>query len=166
MISWTLDRWAPLYMGFPRQEYWRGLPCPPPGDLPNPGIKPRYPVLQVDSSPAEPPRKSKNTGVGSLFLLQGIFLTQESNWSLCIAGRFFTSWATRELVHYYFLLFCWPKQVTEPNPTSVVPLETYGLGREYFWTMIQSITKGFLCYSSSKYSFYSLPGNFVCYSIV
>ena len=108
----------------------------------------------------------QNTGVGSLFLLQGIFLTQESSWSLCIAGRFFTSWATRELVHYYFLLFCWPKQVTEPNPTSVVPLETYGLGREYFWTMIQSITKGFLCYSSSKYSFYSLPGNFVCYSIV
>ena len=34
---------------FFRQEYWSGLPCPPPGDLPNPGIKPRSPVLQVDS---------------------------------------------------------------------------------------------------------------------
>jgi len=31
---------APLAMGFSRQEYWSGLPCPPPGDLPNPGIKP------------------------------------------------------------------------------------------------------------------------------
>ena len=31
---------APLSMGFPRQEYWSGLPCPPPGDLPDPGIKP------------------------------------------------------------------------------------------------------------------------------
>ena len=31
---------APLSMGFSRQEYWSGLPCPPPGDLPNPGIKP------------------------------------------------------------------------------------------------------------------------------
>ena len=31
---------APLSMGFPRQEYWSGLPCAPPGDLPNPGIKP------------------------------------------------------------------------------------------------------------------------------
>ena len=35
--------------GFSRQEYWSGLPCPPPGDLPNPGIEPRSPVLQADS---------------------------------------------------------------------------------------------------------------------
>ena len=35
--------------GFSRQEYWSGLPCPLPGDLPNPGIKPRSPVLQADS---------------------------------------------------------------------------------------------------------------------
>ena len=41
----------------PRQEYWSGLPCPPPGDLPNPGIKPRSPALQVDSLPTEPQRK-------------------------------------------------------------------------------------------------------------
>ena len=38
---------APLSMGFSRQEYWTGLPCPPPGDLPNPRIKPRSPVLQI-----------------------------------------------------------------------------------------------------------------------
>ena len=38
---WTIARQAPLPMGFSRQEYWSGLPCPPPGDLPNPGIKPR-----------------------------------------------------------------------------------------------------------------------------
>ena len=44
---------------------------------PNPGIKPRSPTLQVDSLPAEPQGKAKNTGVGSLFLLQQIFLTQE-----------------------------------------------------------------------------------------
>ena len=48
----------------------------------NPGIKPRSPVLQVDSSPAEPPGKPKNTGVGSLSLLQGNFPTQELNWRL------------------------------------------------------------------------------------
>ena len=35
--------------GFSRQEYWSGLPCPPPGDLPNAGVKPRSPVLQADS---------------------------------------------------------------------------------------------------------------------
>ena len=39
--------------GFCRQEYWNGLPCPPPGDLPNPGIEPRSTPLQVDSLPSE-----------------------------------------------------------------------------------------------------------------
>ena len=68
--------------GFSRQEYWSGLPCLPPGDLPNPGIEPKSPTLQVDSLPYEPPGKPKNPGVGSLSLLQGIFLTQKSNWGL------------------------------------------------------------------------------------
>ena len=79
-IPWTVAYQAPLYMGFSRQEYWNGLPFPSPGDLPNPGIKPRSPTLQGDSLPAEPQEKPKNTGVGSLSLLQGIFLTQELNW--------------------------------------------------------------------------------------
>ena len=65
--------------GFSRQEYWSGLLCPPPGDLPNPGIEPQSPALQVDSLPSGPPGKPKNTGMGSPSLLQGIFLTQESN---------------------------------------------------------------------------------------
>ena len=47
-----------LSMGFSRQEYWSGLPCPPPGDLPKPGIKPRSPTLQADSLLFEPPGKS------------------------------------------------------------------------------------------------------------
>ena len=55
---------------------------PSPGDLPNPGIKPRCPTLWVDSLPAEPQGKPKNTGVGSLFLLQWIFQTQELNQGL------------------------------------------------------------------------------------
>ena len=42
---------APLSMGFSRQEYWRGLPCPSPWGLPNPGIEPGPPALQVDSFP-------------------------------------------------------------------------------------------------------------------
>ena len=45
---------APLFMDFPRQEYWSRLPFPPPGDLPDPGIKPRSPALQADSLPTEP----------------------------------------------------------------------------------------------------------------
>ena len=49
---WTVARQVPLTMEFTRQEYWSGLPCPPPGDLPDPGIKhmsPESPALQVDS---------------------------------------------------------------------------------------------------------------------
>ena len=68
--------------GFSRQEDWSGLPCPPPGDLPNPRIKPRSPALWVDSLPSEPPGKPKNTGVGSLSVLQGNFPIQVSNWAL------------------------------------------------------------------------------------
>ena len=53
--------------------------CPPPGDLPNLGIEPRPPTLQMNSLPSEPPGKPKNTGAGSLSLLQGSFLIQELN---------------------------------------------------------------------------------------
>ena len=54
---WTVACQAPLPMGFPRQEYWSGLPCPPPGDLSDPGIEARSPTLHVDSLPSEPPGK-------------------------------------------------------------------------------------------------------------
>ena len=48
----------PLSVGFSRQQYWSGLPFPPPGDLPDSGIKPRSPALQVDSLPTVPLGKS------------------------------------------------------------------------------------------------------------
>ena len=57
MTVWTVAFQAPLFMGFPGQEYWSGLPYPPSRDLPDPGIKPMSPVspaLQVDSLLAEP----------------------------------------------------------------------------------------------------------------
>ena len=68
--------------GFSRQEYWSGLPCPPPRNLPKSGIEPTSATLQVDSLPSEPPGKPKNTEAGTLSILQGIFQTQESNWGL------------------------------------------------------------------------------------
>ena len=51
VTPWTVAHQAPLSMGFPRQEYWSGLPFPIPGDLLDPGIKPASPVLQADSLP-------------------------------------------------------------------------------------------------------------------
>ena len=52
---WTVAHQAPPSMGFSRQEYWSGLPFPSPGDLPDPGIEPRSPVLQADALTSEPP---------------------------------------------------------------------------------------------------------------
>ena len=74
--------WTVQSMEFSRPEYWSGWPFPSPGDLPNSGIGPRSPTLQVDSLPAEPQGKPKNTIVGSLSLLQGISLTLKWNWGL------------------------------------------------------------------------------------
>ena len=47
---WTVAHQAPLSLGFSRQEFWCGLPCPPPGDLPDPGFEPVSPAL----SPRKP----------------------------------------------------------------------------------------------------------------
>ena len=56
-IPWTVAYQAPPSMEFSRQEYWSGLPFPSPGDLPDPGIKPRSPALQADALPSEVPGK-------------------------------------------------------------------------------------------------------------
>ena len=54
VTPWIVACQAPLSMGFSRQEYWNELPFPSPGDLPNPGVKPRSPALQADSLLTEP----------------------------------------------------------------------------------------------------------------
>ena len=61
---WTVPYQAPLSMEFSMQEYWVGLPFPSPGDLPDPGIEPRSPVLQADSFPVEPLGKPKSIARG------------------------------------------------------------------------------------------------------
>ena len=55
VTTWTVARQAPLSMGCFRQEYWSGLPCRPPGDLPNSGVTHRSPALQASSLLSEPP---------------------------------------------------------------------------------------------------------------
>jgi len=57
VTPWAIAFQAPLSMGFPRQEYWSGLPFPSPGDLLDPGIKPASPALAGRVFTAEPPRK-------------------------------------------------------------------------------------------------------------
>ena len=60
VVAKSVARQTPLSMGFPRQEYWSGLPFPSPGDLPNPGIEPGSPILQADGLPTEPPGKLRH----------------------------------------------------------------------------------------------------------
>ena len=71
---WTIACQAPPSMGFSRQNYWSGLPCAPPGDLPNPGIEPQdllcLLLWQVGSLPLVPPGK----------LLRGIKYIQNIVW--------------------------------------------------------------------------------------
>ena len=61
--------------GFSRHEYWSVLPCPPPGDLPNPEIEPRSPPLQVNSLLSEPPEKPKTIFVFFLIVYWDIMTT-------------------------------------------------------------------------------------------
>ena len=61
---WTVARQAPLSMGLSRQEYWSGLPCRPPGDLPDPGVEPRSLHLlhwRAGSLPGAPPGKPQSS---------------------------------------------------------------------------------------------------------
>ena len=82
---WTVAHQAPLSMGFSRQEYWSGLPCPFPGVLPNPGSKPRSPTLQADSLLSEPPGKPSIHGVVSKDgqVTNSISLTSRTSATLC-----------------------------------------------------------------------------------
>ena len=60
-IPWTVAH----HMRFSMQEYWVGWPFPSPGDLPNPGIEPGSPALQVDSLPSKPPGKTQIIGLNT-----------------------------------------------------------------------------------------------------
>ena len=98
---WTIAHQALLSMEFSKQEYWNGLPCPSPGDFPDPGIEPAYLMYLALAGGFFTPESEScsvmsdflrpnglyspwnspglNTGVGSLSLLQGIFPIQGSN---------------------------------------------------------------------------------------
>ena len=58
-MPWTVGHQAPLSIGFPRQEYWNGLPFSSPGNLPDPGIEPTSPALTGGFLTTEPPLKPK-----------------------------------------------------------------------------------------------------------
>ena len=125
---------------FSRQEYWNGLPCPPPGDLPNPRIKLRSPTVWVDSLPSEPRGKPKNTGVGSLSLLQGTSWPRNRARVSCIVGGFFTSWATREArfkgswhkKSAWIMFYCWTGQLGRKKRLTMTKAEGFSVNHRKF----------------------------------
>ena len=72
---WTIARQAPLSMGFSRQEYWSGLPFPSPGDRPDSGIEPEFPIWQADPLPSGPPREPLRGWGKQYFVLFLLFIT-------------------------------------------------------------------------------------------
>ena len=102
----------------PGKNIGSGLPCPPPGDLPNLGIEPRSPTLQADSLLSEPLEKPKNTAVVSLSFHQGNFQTQESNWSLLHFRQILyqPSYLERPLLSLSSLNFLIPYQLESKCP--------------------------------------------------
>ena len=98
-VSCVAGRFFTTWATREAQERWSGQPDPPPGGLPSPGVRSRFPALQVDSLPPEPPGKPKNAGVGSLTLLQGVFPAQGSNQRSLHCRQILhqgSPWATRE----------------------------------------------------------------------
>ena len=92
---WAVAYQTPLSMRFSKQEYWSGLPCPPPEDLLNSEIEPRSPALHVDSLPPEPPgklRREQNCqlrAVGRCIVSR--FLSEISAWLLWYCSFSFNS---------------------------------------------------------------------------
>ena len=117
--SITNVRGAPqalLSMGLSRQEYWSRLPCPPVGDLPNPGIKPRSPTLQADSLPFELPGKLKFKIALLLIPKTLLFFSEQKQLSL----QFF-NFLTREKPTLHFPCVLNPLD-SSPSCSSTAPI--------------------------------------------
>ena len=97
---------ASLSMGFPRQEYWSGLPFPSPGNLPDPGIEPRSPALQADTLTSQPPGKPLGSDKFRLDkdLQVGSVCCDEESWAAFPGGTAGGLWASAGW--FFFFLMC------------------------------------------------------------
>ena len=101
MTWWTVARQAPLSMGMLQARILEWVPCPLPGNLPNPGIEPRSPALQVDSLPCEPPGKPLRS-------LVAIFPTMEKAqqgmiWIISMVNKCRMGKTTPESIHAFLI---------------------------------------------------------------
>ena len=103
---WTAAHQAPQSMGILQASMLEWVAIPSSRDLPNPGIEPRSPALQVDSLVTEPSGKPKNMEWVACPISRGSSWPRNQTGISCIAGGFFTSWATRVQIFFTFVLFC------------------------------------------------------------
>ena len=138
---WTVARQAPLSMGFSRQEYWSGLPCPPPGDLPYTGIKPKspvFPAFQVDSLPPVPPGKP----IIFLRMIFSILVTELQNW--CFNFVAFYSFKCHMLVwtilsiylNFYFKIIHLPELDLLLENSSLCTLVSSAIKKVYYLVLL------------------------------
>ena len=143
--------WTTQSMELSRPEYQSGQPFPSPGNLPNPGIKPRSPALHTDSLPAEPQGKPKNTGVRSLSLLQRIFLTQESNRGLLHCRRILYQLSYQgslkgalpgiKSLNILILHFQSPELGENKFWSFLLPSLQHWVGRKFIWVLPYDLTE-------------------------
>ena len=117
LTLWTVAHQCPLSMKFLRQEYWSGLPFPSPGDLPHPGIKFRYPALQIDSLPSGPPGKC----IENMYFWKGINIIQ-------ILSKITMSNTLVQILQTIF----WTHNTLSPGPSHTYSLTKVVTYRFYF----------------------------------
>ena len=113
----------PCPWGFSRQEYWSGLLCPPPGNLPNPGIEPRSPTLQVDFLPSEPDWLFQFSSVQSLSCVR-LFATpwiaaHQASLSITNSRSSLQLTSIESVMPSSHLIFCHPLFLLSPIPPSI-----------------------------------------------
>ena len=107
-------------MGFSRQEYWSGLPCPSSGDFPDPGIKPRSPALQADALTSEPPGKPNQDQPRQHIKKQGHYFADKGlssqSYSFPVVMEVCGSWTIKKAEFQRtdaFELWCWKRLLIE-----------------------------------------------------
>ena len=122
-----------LSTGFSRQEYCSGLPCPSPGDLPDPGIKRKSPELQADSLLDEPPGKPRK-GLEMLIIPKDVYsllikLRYFTTLMLCLAGTF-VWWGGGE---GDWKRACWRRVEGDRGPAKPSKPQTHDGSRSVSW---------------------------------
>ena len=103
--SWTVARQTPLSIGILQVRILECIACPPPGDLPSPGIEPRSPAFQANSLPAKPPWRPKSQLTRDLSILL-ISLKNTFLFHWCFLFLFLFPWFLLFIMYFLLFIFC------------------------------------------------------------